>query len=111
MGLTTARARHRHSGHRLRGTESNSRGPKIDGVVGGQRNADAVEGRTVMSKRRNRRHRKSAQSQASMGQDAPLEARQDQPGSSEAWSQEMSDHDTEEIQEVTDDQIEEIVAV
>jgi len=28
------------------------------------------------------------------GQDAPLEARQDQPGSSEAWSQEMSDHDT-----------------
>ena len=62
-----------------------------------------------MSKRRNRRHRKSAQSQASMGQDAPLEARQDQPGSSEAWSQEMSDHDTEEIQEVTDDQIEEMV--
>jgi hypothetical protein len=45
-----------------------------------------------------------------MGRDAPLEARQDQPGSSEAWSQEMSDHDTEELQEVTDDQIEEMVA-
>ena len=44
-----------------------------------------------------------------MGQDLPLEARQDQPGSSEAWSQEMSDHDTEEIQEVTDDQLEEMV--
>jgi hypothetical protein len=39
-----------------------------------------------------------------------LEARQDQSGSSEAWSQEMSDHDTEELQEVTDDQIEEMVA-
>ncbi|HJX66547.1 MAG TPA: hypothetical protein VJ860_21635 [Polyangia bacterium] len=63
-----------------------------------------------MSKRRNRQHRKSAESQPSMGRDAPLEARQDQPGSSEAWSQEMSDHDTEELQEVTDDQIEEMVA-
>ncbi len=40
----------------------------------------------------------------------PLEARQDQPGSSGAWSQEMSDHDTEELPEVTDDQIVEIVA-
>ena len=40
----------------------------------------------------------------------PLEARQDQPGSSDAWSQEMSDHDTEELPEVTDDQIVEIVA-
>lgn len=39
-----------------------------------------------------------------MGQDAPL------PGCSDAWSQEMSDRDTEEIQEVTDDQIVEIVA-
>jgi hypothetical protein len=62
-----------------------------------------------MSKRRNRRHRKPAQSSPSKEQDLPLEARQDQPGSSEAWSQEMSDHDTEEIQEVTDDQMEEIV--
>ena len=40
----------------------------------------------------------------------PLEARQDQPGSSGAWSKEMSDHDTEELPEVTDDQIVEIVA-
>ena len=83
---------------------------KIEGLVGGQGSADAQEGRTVMSKRRNRRHRKSAHSQPSMGQDLPLEARQDQPGSSGAWSQEMSDHDTEELPEVTDDQIVEIVA-
>jgi hypothetical protein len=83
---------------------------KIEGLVGGQGSADAEEGRTVMSKRRNRRHGKSAHSQPSMGQDLPLEARLDQPGSSGAWSQEMSDHDTEELPEVTDDQIVEIVA-
>ena len=63
-----------------------------------------------MSKRRNRRHREFARSQPNIGQDAPSEARQDLPGSSGAWSQEMSDHDTEELQAVTDDQIEEIVA-
>jgi hypothetical protein len=62
-----------------------------------------------MSKRRNRRHREFARSQPSRGPDAPSEVRQDLPGSSGAWSQEMSDHDTEELQEVTDDQIEEIV--
>jgi hypothetical protein len=46
-----------------------------------------------------------------MGQDLPLEAREDLPGSSGAWSQEMSEHDTEELlPEVTDDQIVEIVA-
>jgi len=50
-----------------------------------------------MSKRRNRRHRKPAQSSPNKEQDLPLEARQDQPGSSGAWSQEMSDHDTEEL--------------
>ena len=65
-----------------------------------------------MSKRRSRRHRhgKSTLSPPSMKQDLPLEACQDQPGSSGAWSQEMSDHDTEELPEVTDDQIVEIVA-
>ena len=63
-----------------------------------------------MSKRRNRRHRKPAQSSPNKEQDLHLEARQDQPGSSGAWSQEMSDHDTEELPEVTDDQIVEIVA-
>jgi hypothetical protein len=83
---------------------------KIEGLVGGQRSADAEEGRTAMSKRRNRRHRKPAQSSPNKEQDLPLEARQDQPGSSGAWSQEMSDHDTEELPEVTDDQIVEIVA-
>ena len=83
---------------------------KIEGLIGGQGSADAEEGRTAMSKKRNRRHPKSAQSPPSMVQDLPLEARQDQPGSSGAWSQEMSDHDTEELPEVTDDQIVEIVA-
>ena len=45
-----------------------------------------------------------------MAENLPLEARQDQLGSSDAWSKEMSDHDTEELPEVTDDQIVEIVA-
>ena len=62
-----------------------------------------------MSKKRNSRHREFARSQPNVGSDAPLEARQDLPGSSGAWSQEMSDHDTEELLEVTDDQIEEMV--
>jgi hypothetical protein len=63
-----------------------------------------------MSKRRNRRHRELARSQSNIGPDAPSEARQDLSGSSGAWSQEMSDHDTEEmLLEVTDDQIEEMV--
>lgn len=63
-----------------------------------------------MGKRRSRRHRKSGQSVQGVGQDVPLEARSDLSGSSEAWSQEMPDHDTEELQEVTDDQIVEMVA-
>lgn len=63
-----------------------------------------------MSKRRTRRHRKSTQSPPSMDQGLLLEVRQDQPGSSGAWCQEMSGHDTEELLEVTDDQIVEIVA-
>jgi hypothetical protein len=45
-----------------------------------------------------------------MEQDQPLDVRQDQSGSSGAWSQEMSDQDTEELTEVTDDQIVEILA-
>jgi hypothetical protein len=62
-----------------------------------------------MSKKRNRQHRKSTKSPPSTKQKLPLE-RQDPPGSSGAWSQEMSDRDTEELPEVTDDQIVEIVA-
>jgi hypothetical protein len=59
----------------------------------------------VMSKRRSRRHGKSAQSQPSAGQNVPLEARSDLPGSADAWSQEMPEDDTERIEEVSDDQI------
>jgi hypothetical protein len=83
---------------------------KIGGLVGDQGSAGAEEGRTTMKKKRNRRLRKSTQSPPSIEQDLPLEARQDQPGSSGAWSQEMFDQDTEELTEVTDDQIVEIVA-
>ena len=83
-------------------------GTKIEGLVSGEVQCRRGERETVMGKRRSRRHRKFDQSQTSVGQDVPLEARTDLPSSPEAWSQELSDHDTEEL--VTDDQIVEMEA-
>ena len=60
-----------------------------------------------MSKRRNRRHRKSTQ--ASVG-GAAQEARKDLSDGSSAWSEEMPERDTEKLEVVTDDQIVEIAA-
>jgi len=83
---------------------------RLKASSGGEAKRGREETETVMSKRRNRRHREFARSQPNIGPDAPSEVRQDLAGSSGAWSQEMSDHDTEEqLLEVTDDQIEEMV--